>query len=247
MKIKQIVGIQEDDSFGKIANVDQANKKVTIQKPDGTKMDVPSTAVMPDPAKPGSATIDASATTGDLKPGEVVNAAAPTSETQDEEVDEASMPALAAHQMLAAYNELTPHIEKHRDQQGAENLYDELKKIAYANGASAEFSRMIRGAQNSAHLDYDTHPRHFKDYFWYIEDTLKHLAARDHEEGGIEVGEEQDTIASGNKDVGGDATDRFIDQIKDRAFDKANRKGPTRSSLPESDELMKWLTIAGIK
>jgi hypothetical protein len=68
------------------------------------------------------------------------------------------------------------------------------------------------------------------------------------------VQEEHDTIASGNQDVGGDATDNFINQVRDKGFERANRNSPeqgTRSPVPgklrETDELMKWLTIAGIK
>ena len=253
MKIKQIVGnLAEDDSFGKIANVDAANKKVTIEKPDGTKLDVPNTAVMPDPTKPGSATIDASATTGDLKPGEIVNTAAPTSETQGEEVDEATgwsnMQPEAAHQMMGAYNELAPHIEKYQDAEGAHNLYQKLKAIAQEYNAIPALKSLLVTAKHSAHQEYDTNPQGFENWFWFVGDMLKHVSKSEAEAGGIEVGEEQDTIASGNHDVGGDATDKFIDQIKDKGFEKTNRpQQGARSSLPESDELMKWLTIAGIK
>jgi hypothetical protein len=64
----------------------------------------------------------------------------------------------------------------------------------------------------------------------------------------------KDLISQGNKDVGGDATDRFINQVRDKGFERANR-GPASSSastiggkkLKESDELYKWLTIAGLK
>ena len=254
MKIKQITGkLAEDDSFGKIANIDAANKKVTIEKPDGTKLDVPNNAVMPDPTKPGSATIDASATTGDLKPGEIVNTAAPTSETQGEEVDEATgwsnMQPAAAHEMMAAYSELAPHIEKYRDADGANNLYQKLKAVAQEHNVVPEFKSLLTSAKHGAHLDYDTNPQGFENWFWYVGDMLKHVAKSEDEAGGIEVGEEQDTIASGNHDVGGDASDRFNQEIVGD-FDRAQR-GPrsqgTRSSLPESDELMKWLTIAGIK
>jgi hypothetical protein len=66
--------------------------------------------------------------------------------------------------------------------------------------------------------------------------------------------ESGDTVASGNTPVGGDATDNFRDEVIDKEFDAANRNNPaqgTRSpiseKLKESDELMKWLTIAGIK
>ena len=66
-----------------------------------------------------------------------------------------------------------------------------------------------------------------------------------------------DLISQGNHDVGGDATDSFINQVRDREFERKNRTpGSSATSpmtkvkpakLPESDELMKWLTIAGIK
>jgi len=59
----------------------------------------------------------------------------------------------------------------------------------------------------------------------------------------------KDLVRQGNKDVGGDATDRFIKQIRDTEFEKGNKQGGSgsRSPLSEKDELMKWLTIAGIK
>lgn len=62
-----------------------------------------------------------------------------------------------------------------------------------------------------------------------------------------------DLMSQGNHDVGGDATDSFIDQVRDREFERKNRSPSDSSStiggtkLKESDELMKWLTIAGIK
>jgi len=59
----------------------------------------------------------------------------------------------------------------------------------------------------------------------------------------------KDLVRQGNKPVGGDATDQFIKQIRDTEFEKVNKHGGsgTRSPLSEKDELMKWLTIAGIK
>jgi len=58
--------------------------------------------------------------------------------------------------------------------------------------------------------------------------------------------EEQDLVSQGNHDVGGDATDSFIDQVRDKDFERDHRNS-TASTLGENDELMKWLTIAGIK
>jgi hypothetical protein len=60
--------------------------------------------------------------------------------------------------------------------------------------------------------------------------------------------EHKDTIAQGGGDIGGDATDDFINDITDQKFTRAQRDGSGRQSkLSENDELMKWLTIAGIK
>jgi hypothetical protein len=63
MKIKDLLG---EDDFGKIAAV--TGDKITIDKPDGTKVDVAKKALMPDPSNPNAVTIDPNAA-GGLKPG----------------------------------------------------------------------------------------------------------------------------------------------------------------------------------
>jgi len=50
-----------------------------------------------------------------------------------------------------------------------------------------------------------------------------------------------DTIHSGNHDIGGDATDNFIDQVRDKDFERAQRP------LGESEELTAMLRIAGLR
>lgn len=58
----------------------------------------------------------------------------------------------------------------------------------------------------------------------------------------------KDTIAQGGGAIGGDKTDRYLDQIRDKKFTNAQRNSTgQRSPLGENDELYKWLTIAGIK
>ena len=52
----------------------------------------------------------------------------------------------------------------------------------------------------------------------------------------------KDTIAQGGGKIGGDPTDRYLSQIVDKKFTKAQR-----GTLSEKDELYKWLTIAGIR
>ena len=58
----------------------------------------------------------------------------------------------------------------------------------------------------------------------------------------------KDTIAQGGGNIGGDPTDRYLDQIRDKKFTNAQRNTTgQRSPLGENDELYKWLTIAGLK
>jgi hypothetical protein len=66
------------------------------------------------------------------------------------------------------YNELAPSIKKYKDEDGADRLYDELKAIANEHNAGREFRRMCDSAQHRAHMDYDTNPGHFKNWFWYL-------------------------------------------------------------------------------
>ena len=66
------------------------------------------------------------------------------------------------------YRELAPKIEKYKDSFLAGQLYDALEAIAIEHGAELEFKRMLAGARNSAHMDYDTNPGGFQNWFWYL-------------------------------------------------------------------------------
>ena len=71
-------------------------------------------------------------------------------------------------EMAKVYRRLAPKIERHRDSFLAGQLYDELENIAELHGAEAEFKRMMAGARNRAHMDYDTNPGGFQNWFWYL-------------------------------------------------------------------------------
>jgi hypothetical protein len=71
-------------------------------------------------------------------------------------------------EMARVYQRLAPKIERHRDSFLAGQLYDELENIAELHGAEAEFNRMMAGAKNRAHMDYDTNPGGFQNWFWYL-------------------------------------------------------------------------------
>jgi hypothetical protein len=81
-----------------------------------------------------------------------------------------------------------------------------------------------------------------------IEFHAHHMAHKFH--GGIDE-THKDLISQGNQDVGGDATGGagykrgFVNDVVDKDFERSNRNAGGK--LKESDELMKWLTIAGIR
>jgi hypothetical protein len=66
------------------------------------------------------------------------------------------------------YRELAPKVEKYKDSFLAGQLYDALEAIAIKHGAELEFKRMMTGARNRAHMDYDTNPGGFQNWFWYL-------------------------------------------------------------------------------
>jgi hypothetical protein len=67
-----------------------------------------------------------------------------------------------------AYHRLAPKIERHRDSFLAGQLYDELENIAELHGAEGEFKRMMSTARNRAHMEYDTNPGGFQNWFWFL-------------------------------------------------------------------------------
>jgi hypothetical protein len=97
-------------------------------------------------------------------------------------------PTVARH-LLGIYKELAPHIEKYQDEAGADQLYNEMEKVAAKNQESSTFNSLIASAQGYAHQEYDTNPGHFKNWFWFVGEFLEKIAEKD-EEGGIEIGQE---------------------------------------------------------
>ena len=71
-------------------------------------------------------------------------------------------------EMARVYRKLAPKIERYKDSFLAGQLYDELENIAELHGAEGEFKRMMAGARNRAHMDYDTNPGGFQNWFWYL-------------------------------------------------------------------------------
>jgi hypothetical protein len=70
--------------------------------------------------------------------------------------------------MARIYRQLAPRIERHRDSFLAGQLYDELENYAELHGAEREFKQMMNGARNRAHMEYDTNPGGFHNWFWFL-------------------------------------------------------------------------------
>jgi hypothetical protein len=66
------------------------------------------------------------------------------------------------------YRELAPGIEKYKDSFKAGQLYDALEAIADQHGAHRQFTSMMAGARNRAHMEYDTNPGGFQNWFWFL-------------------------------------------------------------------------------
>lgn len=213
MKIKDILS---EDDFGKIANVDQANKKVTIEKPDGTKMDVSSDAVMPKPGAAGQATIDPAAIASDLKPGTVVSTA-----TEDYE-EEGQYP---GHHDISLHSFMNSEFAPYDDDSGDYHVvHNKARNFLHGKVHRADLEKHAERLNREFHGERDMDETH------------------------------HDLVRQGNHSVGGDATDNFIDQVRDKGYERAQMKSGQNSRSPiggdklkETDELMKWLTIAGLK
>jgi hypothetical protein len=70
--------------------------------------------------------------------------------------------------MARIYRQLAPKIERYRDSFLAGQLYDELENYAELHGAEREFKHMMNDARNRAHMEYDTNPGGFHNWFWFL-------------------------------------------------------------------------------
>jgi hypothetical protein len=101
------------------------------------------------------------------------------------------------------YRRLAPQIERYRDSFLAGQLYDELENYAELHGAEKEFKQMMNGARNRAHIDYDTNPGGFQNWFWYLpfadEDITEE--SQDDRNARIIAGEIEDAMSQGKEEL----------------------------------------------
>ncbi len=95
-----------------------------------------------------------------------------------ESLDEGSfhyMPSDSLRKLWGAYQDASQGVEQHRDQEGAANLYNALKLVADETGVRSELKSLMNAAMHSAHMDFDTNPGDFKNWFPYVGEILEKL------------------------------------------------------------------------
>jgi hypothetical protein len=86
-----------------------------------------------------------------------------------------NMPADVVRKMYGVYQDASQGVEQHQDQEGAKRIYDALKGVAIEHGVQSELKNLMNAASRSAHMDFDTNPGDFKNWFTYVGDHLKGL------------------------------------------------------------------------
>jgi hypothetical protein len=233
MKIRDI--LSEDDAM-KIKSV--SGEEVTLDQ-GGQEIKTTTDALTPSADKPGAFAMKP-ADPNQLKPGaEVIQA---TSEEYEEEgqetpyfVDMSSGKPMAKSGngmtpiVGAKWSQLTPEIQTKLDSAGYRTIKVQVNHQIY------------NGFEGGGKI-------------WLSAPDFQAISVP-HQEG------HRDLVSQGNQDVGGDATGGagykrgFINDVTDKGYERKNRSpGSDGSSstigsgkLKESDELMKWLTIAGIR
>ena len=96
---------------------------------------------------------------------------------KEDNIDEAksygTLPSDVLRKLYGAYQETSDGVEQHQDQEGAKRIYDALKAVADENGAQSELRSLMNAASHSAHMDFDTNPGDFKNWFPYVGELLQ--------------------------------------------------------------------------
>jgi len=250
MKIKDILG--EDGITVQSVTGDKAKLS------NGTEIDAKT--LTPDSAHPGQLTMpqmDPAA----IKPGAMVNQG-----EQSEDMDNDPLAQQYVQQINQFMQQATEPWEKAQLQARLKAVQDgqvprsanggAIKQLPpseweanLAKTAPSTLVRMLGVFGTSAYS-----PEYLKQHNM-LSRGLDHIGL---EEADLTEKKHKDTMAQGGSDIGGDnggdKGDDFIDDVKDKGYERKNRnpgsgnRGPiSGGKLKETDELYKWLTIAGLK
>jgi len=104
----------------------------------------------------------------------------------DEGVAVSTMDPNAAQRLLSVYKSVSQGVEQYEDDEGADRIYDALNDVAREYDIVPHFKSLLSGASNSARMDFDTDPGHFKNWFPYVGQHLESLVKSFKESGKLE-------------------------------------------------------------
>jgi hypothetical protein len=224
MKINEVTG--------SIQSVDPNTGTATIKTPNG-EQDVNTSELKPN----ASGQLDLNAPK--VATGQAVNINTNTSETQGESayfIDMSTGKPMAKTGGIAGQNAMTPIIASTKWQEITPDIETRAGQQGYRVVPLQANGKLIKGLEGGGKIIVS--PSDFQAL-----SAVKH--------------EERDTIAQGGGDIGGDPTDQWHDEILDKKADdlghgytkqRSSQNSPfSETKLNESDELYKWLTIAGLK
>ncbi len=153
----------------------------------------------------------------------------------DEGVSYGTMPADAVRKLLSVYRDQSQGVELYRDSEGAARLSKALNDAAKELGVSQHMRSLYNSAANSAHMDYDTNPGDFKNWFTYVGDHLEGLYNIHKEKGSFD--DEPDTYV----DKESFAMDERIRDPED--WDEGNTEPPNNMAVYINGK--KWKVFQG--
>jgi len=86
-----------------------------------------------------------------------------------------NMPADAIRTLHNVYQKVSQGVEPHHDKEGADRISKALDDAAQELGVSKYMKSLYYSASQSAHMDFDTNPGGFENWFKYVGDHLEGL------------------------------------------------------------------------
>ena len=115
----------------------------------------------------------------------------------DESISYGQMPADAVRTLRNVYQRTSQGVEQYRDEEGASRIAKELNDAAKSIGVSQYMRNLYNSAARSAHMDFDTNPGDFKNWFPYVGDSLEALFKIHQEKGSYD--DEEDVYPDDEK------------------------------------------------
>lgn len=75
--------------------------------------------------------------------------------------------------LLAVYNANSTDMEKYCAEEKANALMAQLTDLAIKMDCYMELQNLLGAARNYAHMEYDTSPGHFRNWFWFFGELLE--------------------------------------------------------------------------